>query len=374
MSTPPVAILGLACAAPTLRRSQEEALQLALTIAPPDTDEDRRRIEAIYRKCGVDSRGVAAGDDASDPLALFRPATAAAPHGPTTAERLHAYAHRAAPLARRSASAALLDANTAASSITHLVTATCTGFGAPGWDIDLVGALGLPASVHRTNVGFMGCHAALNALRVAQSIAAADPTARVLVCCTEICSIHFKYKARPDQIVANALFADGSASCIVAASQGGLCTPDASASILFPASADQMSWSIGDHGFEMTLAHELPNTVRDQAGAWLAGWLRDRGLSIEDVRNWAVHPGGPRILTAVAEAAALPRDALAASRAVLAEHGNMSSPTVLFILDRMRQHGGLDEPAVLLSFGPGITAESMLLRPLQNTKRNPTLT
>ncbi|MBY0113517.1 MAG: type III polyketide synthase [Phycisphaerales bacterium] len=362
MSTPRVAMLGLGCAAPTLRRSQEDALALALSIAPPGNDDERRRVEAIYRKCGVDSRGVASGDDASDPLALFHPATPAAPHGPTTAERLHAYAHRATPLARRSAAAALADAQVAAARITHLVTATCTGFGAPGWDIDLITALGLPASVHRTHVGFMGCHAALNALRVAQAIAAADPAARVLLCCTEVCSIHFKYQARPDQIVANALFADGSASCVIAASQEGLCALNASASHLFPASADQMSWSIGDHGFEMTLAHELPNTVRDQAGAWLARWLSEHGLTTEDVHHWAVHPGGPRILTAVAEAAALPRDALAASRAVLAEHGNMSSPTVLFILERMRQSGTLQEPAVLLSFGPGITAEAMLLR------------
>lgn len=374
MSSPGVAILGLGCAAPTLRRSQEEALVLALSIAPPATDEDRRRIEVIYRKCGVESRGVASGDDMPDPLSLFRPATADEPNGPTTAERLHAYARRAAPLARRSAAAALADAQVAASGITHLVTATCTGFGAPGWDIDLVAALGLPASVHRTHIGFMGCHAALNALRVAQAIAAADPKARVLVCCTEVCSIHFKYRARPDQIVANALFADGSASCVVGASGGGVCALDASASHLFPASADQMSWSIGDHGFVMTLASELPATVRDQAGAWLDCWLREQGLTPDGVHHWAVHPGGPRILTAVAEAAALPRDALAASRAVLAEHGNMSSPTVLFILDRLRQHGRLDEPAVLLSFGPGITAEAILLRSLQNTKRNPTLT
>lgn len=374
MSTSRVTILGLGCAAPTLRRSQEQALRLSLEIAPPATDEERRRVEAIYRKCGVESRGVAGGDDGSDPLALFSPATDDAPDGPTTAERLRAYARVAAPLARRSAAAALADGQVAASDITHLITATCTGFGAPGWDIELIAALGLPASVHRTHVGFMGCHAALNALRVAQAIGAADPAARVLVCCTEVCSIHFRYRARSDQIVANALFADGSASCVVASSGDGICVLDASASHLFPASAGQMSWSIGDHGFEMSLAHELPTTVRDQAGAWLEGWLRAHGLTPDGVRHWAVHPGGPRILTAVAEAAALPRDALAASRAVLAEHGNMSSPTVLFILERMRRNGRLDEPAVLLSFGPGVTAEAILLRSLQNTNRNPTLT
>jgi prepilin-type processing-associated H-X9-DG protein len=367
-------MLGLGCAAPTLRRSQEEALALALSVAPPAADEERRRVEAIYRKCGVESRGVARDDDGSDPLALFRPATADAPHGPTTGERLHTYARRAAPLARRSAAAALADAQVAASRITHLVTATCTGFGAPGWEIDLIAAMGLPASAHRTHVGFMGCHAALNALRVAQAIAAADAEACVLVCCTEVCSIHFKYQARPDQIVANALFADGSASCVVGVSGEGICGLDASASHVFPASTDQMSWSVGDHGFEMALAHELPTTVRDRAGAWLHGWLRGHGLALDDVRHWAVHPGGPRILSAVAEAAALPRDALDSSRAVLAEHGNMSSPTVLFILDRMRRSGRLDEPVMLLSFGPGITAEAMLLGSLQNTNRNPTLT
>ncbi|HEX8875974.1 MAG TPA: type III polyketide synthase [Phycisphaerales bacterium] len=359
MTKPRVGILGLACAAPTLRRTQEEALAFALRVSPPVRDEEKRRIESIYRKCGVETRGVAS--DEHDPLALFRPATPAEPHGPTTAERMHAYARRAAPLALRSASAALTDARTEARAITHLITASCTGFAAPGWDTTLVRELSLSPDVHRTNIGFMGCHAALNALRAARSIAASEPASRILVCCTEICSIHFKYNARPDQVVANALFADGSASCVVGASDSGFCALGPSASRVLPASDAQMSWSVGDHGFEMTLATELPATVRDQAGVWLGGWLHEQGLAIDAVRAWAVHPGGPRILVAVAEAAALGRDQLAASRTVLARHGNMSSPTVLFILEHLRRSGALAAPTLLLSFGPGVTAEAMLL-------------
>ena len=366
MSERPAAIVGLACAAPETERAQGDTLALSLAISPPRGEEERRLTEAVYRKSGIERRGVAGargegvrGDvgPEGDALRFFRPATAAEPRGPSTAERMAEYARRAGPLAERSSRAALADASVQGAAVTHLVTASCTGFSAPGWDIALIERLGLSPSVFRTHLGFMGCHAAINALRVAQAFALSDADARVLVCCTEVCSIHFRYAARPDQIVANALFADGSASAVVAQSAGGVARIASSSSRVFPGSASQMGWAIGDHGFEMTLGADLPATIREHGGPWISQWLEGAG-----VRSWAVHPGGPRILSAVGEAAGLPGEALRPSREVLAAHGNMSSPTVLFILERLRRaRGGLALPTALLSFGPGVAAEAVLL-------------
>jgi predicted naringenin-chalcone synthase len=208
----------------------------------------------------------------------------------------------------------------------------------------------------------MGCHAAINALRAATAFAAQDPAARVLVCAVELCSLHFQYGPDPDKAVANALFADGAAAAVV----GGLPGPGrwgiaSAASYLVPDTADAMTWRIGDHGFEMTLSPDVPEILREHLGPWLRAWLGDHGLSSADIGSWAIHPGGPKVITTVAACLDLPDSAVAESRAVLAEHGNMSSPTVLFIVDRLRRrHAG--GPCVALAFGPGLVAEAVLLR------------
>lgn len=360
-------VIGLGCAAPALRRTQDEALAMSLAISPPATDQLRRQVEAMFLKCGVGSRGVAApgaGEGAAvDPLAMFRRATVDDPRGATTGERMIEYAQRAVPLAVESSRAAIDDARIDRGAVTHLVTASCTGFSAPGWDLELVRRLGMSESIARTHLGFMGCHAAVNALRVADAFASADSASRVLVCCSEVCSIHFQYAARPDQVVANALFADGAAAAVVSCQGDRALARIASfSSRVLPESADQMGWDIGDHGFQMRLSAELPNTIARHAGAWLGEWLDGVGVGIAGVQSWAAHPGGPRILSAIGEAAPLSREMLRASRETLAEHGNMSSPTVLFILDRIRRSvGGLQLPCVVISFGPGVAAEAMLL-------------
>ncbi|MBS0191664.1 MAG: type III polyketide synthase [Phycisphaerales bacterium] len=358
-------ILGLGTATPRADTSQEEALALALKLSPAETEDARRQIELIYRRSGVERRATTASLSVQESGECgFSPASLRQPLGPGTAARMAIYRLRAMPLAVESSRLALLDCAMEPSSITHLVTASCTGFAAPGWDVEVVDALGLPRNILRTNVGFMGCHGAINAIRVARAFAAADPAARVLVCCTEICSVHFRYKPRPDQAVANALFADGSAAVVVGQprgkpGRGGLVLRD-TASCILPDSQDQMGWSVGDHGFEMSLGIELPATIRRSAGLWLREWLGANKLEIGSIRRWAVHPGGPKILSAVAEALELRGSELEASKGVLARHGNMSSPTVLFILDELQKRNTPGGPGVLLSFGPGIAAEAIL--------------
>jgi predicted naringenin-chalcone synthase len=200
---------------------------------------------------------------------------------------------------------------------------------------------------------------------VADAFATADPTAAVLVVCVELCSLHFQYGSRSDHVVANSIFADG-AGAVVGVGAGhqrgreaGAWRLAAQASRVLPASADQMGWVIGDNGFEMSLSAQVPGTIARDIGGLVGESLAAHGLAAEDVRSWAVHPGGPRVLASVQDSLALPPGALDISHAVLAEHGNMSSATILFILERIFRRGA--GPCVAMAFGPGLTAELALL-------------
>jgi predicted naringenin-chalcone synthase len=243
------------------------------------------------------------------------------------------------------------------------VTVSCTGFTAPGVDIGLIRELGLKPTVARTHVGFMGCHGAINGLRVAAAFAKSDPQARILLCAVELCSLHYHYGWDPKKAVANALFADGAAALVGApsiATAPGTWQLAATGSCLIPASEFAMTWTIGDRGFEMTLSTRIPGIIAAHLRPWLESWLDGMGYGLEGIASWATHPGGPRILGAVEEGLALPRGALAASHEILAECGNMSSPTLLFILERLRAQGA-PRPCVALAFGPGLVVEAGFL-------------
>ena len=275
------------------------------------------------------------------------------------------YGLEAGRLAVDATRSALTAAAVDPTAITHLVTCSCTGFASPGVDIEVLEELGLSLAVARTHVGFMGCHGAFNALRVAGAFAAADPEAAVLVACVELCSLHFQYGNHDDHVVANSLFADGAATAVcrnVAASRDTE-RPwrlRLQASRVLPQSQREMGWLIGDNGFEMSLSARVPDLIAAHLEPAVTAMLEEAGLAAADVGCWAVHPGGPRILGSVESALRLPAEALAVSRSVLAEHGNMSSATILFVLDRLRAVGAAG-PCVALAFGPGLTVEMAVL-------------
>jgi predicted naringenin-chalcone synthase len=348
------AILGLGTALPPHGLAQKRAAELTSQLSGYG-DDQARRLSALYRRAGIARRHVTILDHVS--LLAAGP-----PRGPSTRWRMQQYDESIRPLARRAASQALDRAGTPPGAITHLVTVSCTGFSAPGFDIGLIKDLGLGPAVQRTHVGFMGCHGALNGLRVARALARGEPDARVLLCAAELCSLHFQFGWDPDRAVANALFADGAAALVggpVPAGQPLSWHVAASGSYLTTGTEDAMSWQIGDHGFEMALSPRVSGLIAEHLRPWLDAWLAGLGLTIAAVASWAVHPGGPRILDAVGEALGLGRPATADSRAVLADCGNMSSPTVLFILDRLRRREDA-LPCVALAFGPGLAIEATL--------------
>ena len=199
---------------------------------------------------------------------------------------MEAYDRFAGPLAIEAASRALADAGVPPEEITHLVTVSCSGFAAPGVDLAIIRELPLPPDTPRTHIGFMGCHAALNGLRVAKAYAESTPGACVLVCAVELCSLHHQYHWQPDQIVANALFADGAAAAIVRASETDRRNANATADVaesldlvdlrsaVLPGSVDFIQWHIGDHGFQMALSPQVPGLIERTLRPWLERMAR----------------------------------------------------------------------------------------------------
>ena len=276
---------------------------------------------------------------------------------PSTGTRMARYEAEAPALAEAAGLALGLERE--GPGITHLILASCTGFAAPGLDHWLIHRFGLPGNVERSVVGFMGCQAAINALKLAHHMVRSDPKARVLVLNLELCSLHLQPSIEIEQLLCFLLFADGCSAALVTADDHGLALEGFHAALI-PEAADQITWRIGDDGFDMTLSGFVPLTLAralpDQAGAIMGG------AAVDEFDLWAVHPGGRSVLDAVMHGMGLPAAALDPSRAVLRDHGNMSSTTIMFVLQRMLATAVRGQRGCGLAFGPGLSAETMRFR------------
>ena len=357
----PLILHGIGTAVPSLRLSQADALQVAHRINA-ETPEQVRLMTRIYQKTKVLSRGSVLLEKDGDDGTIQERLSFYGKESPGTANRMQAFEDYAGELALEAAAKALSDSDISAAAITHLVTVSCTGFQSPGVDLYLIEKLALAPSVQRTHIGFMGCHGALNGLRVAHAFAEMDPKAVVLLCAVELCSLHMAYGWHQEKVVANALFADGAAAVVASANPSPTHQTLAlrrSGSMVIPNSADLMHWEIGDHGFAMGLSPLVPETVGAALLPWLRDWLKEQAIELEAVTSWAVHPGGPKILSTCSKVLSLEPNLLLDSRAVLQDHGNMSSATILFILERLRRRE-CSGPCLALAFGPGLSAEVAL--------------
>jgi len=354
---------GLATALPERSIRQSAAATIAQTFLAGHRD--GKALPALFRRTQVETRSsvlLEQSNGCGPRQSFYRPAAGPDDRGPATALRMQRYAEESLPLALAAARQALERASVCAREITHLVTVSCTGFSAPGIDVGLVKCLQLSPTVGRLHVGFMGCHGVLNALRAAKATVDADPSAVVLICAVELCSLHYQYGGGADKLVANALFADGAAALVGRTERTDKTNwrVVSSGSYVVPDGEEGMTWRIGDHGFEMTLSPRVPELICRHLGPWLQAWLTSAGRRLEEIRSWAIHPGGPRILTSVRDALQLPDTAIAPSAEILARCGNMSSPTVLFVLELLQQLQA-ELPCVMLGFGPGLVAEAALV-------------
>jgi alpha-pyrone synthase len=311
---------------------------------------ERRLFERMAEKSGIERRWSFL-EPSPDPARLDDLGFYCAGAFPSTARRMRFFEDHAFRLARD----AVEDMGGAAGA-SHLVVSCCTGFYAPGLDLELARHLRLGTATERTVVGFMGCQAALNALKLARHIVRSERSARVLVINLELCTLHLQETEDLEQLLSYLIFADGCAAGLVTAEPRGLAL-ERFHSALIPDSADQITWRVGDQGFDMRLSGRVPASI----GRGLPDALRAL-LDGAAPALWAVHPGGRSILDAVEHALELPEAALAASRAVLRDYGNMSSATIMFVLKALMTRAPAGESGCALAFGPGLTAEALMFR------------
>ncbi len=252
--------------------------------------------------------------------------------------------------------------------ITHLITVTCTGLYSPGIDTELIVRLGLPADIYRTAVNFLGCNAAFHALKMADQIARLDENARIVIVCVELCTLHFQPKNNNDNLLSNTVFGDGAAAAIItsdtfATDHGyeGL-TIDGFYSVLYNNAREMMGWNITPVNFEMILDGDLPEFI----GSVANDLIREAGIKLhfspEMIDKWAIHPGGKKILDIIKKKLNLTDENLRHSYEVLHEYGNMSSPTILFVINEILiAHLRAGENIFSIGFGPGLTIDSALL-------------
>lgn len=330
-----------------------------------------RAIERVHRTSGIDTRHSVLADftpAAAHPL--FRLDSDGRPINPGTGERNERFATEARRLAVSVSQRALQHGprTILPAGISHLITTSCTGFFNPGPDYFILRDLGLSPRVQRYALGFMGCYAALPALRMAAQFCQADPSAAVLVVAVELCTLHLRLEGGMDALVANAIFADGAAAALISARPPA---PGRSgyrlehfASALIPSGERELTWRIGDHGFEITLSAYVPDVIGSNLKSLIEPLFAAAGMDPEQIGRWAVHPGGRAILDRVQENLQLAPEQIRSSRDVLRQFGNMSSASLLFVLRNMIENGAhrQEESVCALGFGPGLTVEMALLR------------
>lgn len=270
---------------------------------------------------------------------------------PDTAERMKLFEQCAPELMKKALDSLDLSEDERAG-ITHVLVTCCTGLYAPGLDFEILDHLGLSAGVERTMVGFMGCYAAINALKLARHIVRSDAKAGVLMVNLELCTLHLQETQELEQVLSFLVFADGAAASLITAREQGFAL-DSFKAVMVPNTRDLITWKIRGLGFDMLLSGQVP--------AELGQTLHDGELMAEreGIDLWAVHPGGRSVLDAVENGLELPTGALSASREVLSRFGNMSSATVMFVLERMMEQAKVGQRGCAMAFGPGLTAETM---------------
>jgi predicted naringenin-chalcone synthase len=329
---------------------------------------ESRKLKTIFRSSGIVYRHSVLDDYGKKDKFLFYANTPDLEPFPSTAQRLHQYQQNALPLTIQAIQNCFQQSEHASiNNATHLIVVSCTGMYAPGLDIELIKELKLPGNIQRTCITFMGCYAAINAIKIADAICKSDSQAKVLVVCIEMCSIHFQKEPTLDNMLANALFADGAAALLVEPRpQPGInLETQVFHNGLSSNGEEHMAWSIGNLGFEMKLSSYVPDIIQSGIGTLTKTLLDKLDLTLSAINYFAIHPGGKKILQAIEQELGLTVEQNKPAYSVLQQFGNMSSPTVLFVMKSIvQQLRENDHNKLILSFafGPGLTMESMLLK------------
>ena len=330
--------------------------------------QEAQRLQALYRASGIKYRYSVIPDYGNQPKEFeFYPKNDDLEPFPSVSQRMASYDKEALALAQQAVENCFSqNADTDPEKLTHLITVSCTGMVAPGLDLQLVEALGLSTNIQRTAINFMGCYAAFNALKMAHEICLGRPEAKVLIVCLELCTLHFQKKNDEDSLLSNALFGDGAAAVLVNAKPSkriNLAMDSFFCDVAFQGK-NEMAWGIGDFGFEMKLSSYVPGFIQKGIKELCQKLLEKEKIDLEAIDFFAVHPGGKKILQTVDEELQITQRKSRFGYEILKNYGNMSSPTILFVLKALwNQLAATDNDKKILgfAFGPGLTMESMLM-------------
>ena len=360
-------IVSIATGVPPYKHWQDDILQFADTIYCKN-ETDSRKLKFLYKRSGISSR-YSIIPDYSLPMEerkFYAPTKNLDPF-PDLEKRMQWYADTAATLSVDTIENCI-NGKIQKNEITHLITVSCTGMSAPGLDLEIIELMGLSPNIFRTSINFMGCYAAIHGLKIADAICKTNPQSNVVVVCTEFCTLHFQKESSIDNITSTLLFADGCAAVLVQHESNildGLAINSFFSDISFKGKKD-MSWQLSSKGFLMTLSGYVPDLVKEDFNNLVTKALDNAGISKNEITNWCIHPGGKKIMEAIQSSVGLQKEALQYSYDVLNEFGNMSSPTILFvlkkILDELQQSASGSKQTVFgAAFGPGLTMETFIV-------------
>ena len=357
-------IISIATEVPQYKHTQQHLLEF-MEGAYNAGEKEKKILSYLYRHSGIDTR-YSVIPDFTLPVTEweFFPHSKDLEPFPDLEHRMRWFKTHALPLSLRSAEKCIENV-IKKDEITHLITVSCTGMSAPGLELQLMEEMNLRADISRTAINFMGCYAAVHGLKMANDIVTANPAANVLVVCTELCSLHFQKTFTEDSITAPLLFADGSAAALVCCDNDphpGIRLDSFYSEVLKDAK-DSMSWNLSSSGFLMTLASDVPEIFRADILPLKERAISKAGYDQDAIKYFCIHPGGKRILQAIAKGLSLTDEDLAASYKILREYGNMSSATILFVLKEMWNQLMEDKgaPVFAAAFGPGLTMESIIM-------------
>ncbi len=355
-------IISIGTAVPAFKHEQSAILDFMQRVYALD-ERDKRKLKYLYRQGGINTRYSVIPDysSAATEWAFYSPTENLEPF-PKLEKRMQWYQQHAAPLSLAAINKCIekYEEHT----ITHLITVSCTGMSAPGLDLELLELLNLPATTFRTSVNFMGCYAAIHALKIADAFCKADKKANVLIICTELCTLHFQKEHTVDNMTSSMLFADGAAAVLVSGNeeQEGL-TIDNFYSMVSLKGKKDMAWELSSKGFLMTLSSYVAEMIEEDFDVLVQEALASANLNKNDITQWCIHPGGKRILEAVHKSLGFTNGQLQPCYDVLKDYGNMSSPTVLFVLERIMTTLNKKQKNTIFgaAFGPGLTMETFIL-------------
>lgn len=354
-------IVAIGTAVPEHQHKQEDILDFMQRVYALN-EGDRRKLRFLYRQGGIATRYSVIPDYSrnADDWKFYSPTENLEPF-PGLEQRMQWYQQRAAPLSLQAINRCVENFT---GNITHLITVSCTGMSAPGLDLELLELLELPATTFRTAVNFMGCYAAIHALKLADAFCKADNKSNVLIVCTELCTLHFQKEHTLDNMTSSMLFSDGAAAVLVTGNNEskGLNIDHFYSTVAVKAKKD-MAWELSSKGFLMTLSGYIPELIEEDFNNLVSNAVNAAGLDKKDITHWCIHPGGKKILEAVHKSLGFTNGQLENCYGVLKQYGNMSSPTVLFVLEKiMQQLEDKGEGKIFgAAFGPGITMETFIL-------------